>query len=605
MQPNSTYIVEVRGVDEDGQVGPWSAQFSFETVVDEMPPADVTGLTAVNDGSNFIAEWNAVTTNADGSALEDLRDYLVTVTAGAEEAKFGTPDTKFFFDYVRNKNSFTSPQPSVTFNVQARDRVGNLSNSVTASATKPVPDAPVLAATAKRNGVELIWTAVEDDLDRYEIWKNGAYYASVGQGTLIYTDTDVGAGSQAYVVRAYDRFEQYGASNQVLEAEVALDLQADLIAPKPPTAATYTDSAIAGTADSLAVLGWSAPVQDTDDTSYTDQEMFEIRYRTDPARAWQFVSVPDDRLDGSTPQDFEYELTVPQGETLYWSVRAVDRAGNNSTWLESTNDIVLDDSPPEQPFLPSVAGNTMTLQVTHNLLDAVSASLGPNVTDMDIYVGTTDVYGNMTRATRVPVATLIAMGLPLVVSLPYPVTESSVDRFVRVVAVSRAGVESVPSAAAPVTIELVQSINIEDATITDAKIANLSASKLTAGSAFISNLLVQSTLSVSPGGLIKSDNYDFSTRTGWAVDDGNLYLFDGEIDASLVTVQDEANLVDYGFSMFSYIGYWYDEYMHTSDADIIASITSVWSRYGKNALRVQTLAAGTKQVWLFPDPAVV
>lgn len=92
--------------------------------------------------------------------------------------------------------------------------------------------------------------------------------------------------------------------------------------------------------------------------------------------------------------------------------------------------------------------------------------------------------------------------------------------------------------------------------------------------------------SVTPTGIIKSADYDYEQRKGWALDHGNLYLFDGEIKAELIDIQSEQNLIDYGYSTMMYPPEWYKVNVQFSGA-IEASLTSVWSRYGDNSLRLQ------------------
>jgi hypothetical protein len=607
LQPNSTYVVQLRGVDAYGNPGQWSTQFEFEAVQDHMPPAKVTGLTAAVQGSNFIFKWNQVLTNEDGSLLEDLRDYVVIITANGQTAQFATTDTSFVFFWTMNKAAFGNPQPALDVVVRARDRVGNLSIPAPINIVKPPPGEFFLIGTAKRLSVELQWTDSGDELDRYEVWKNVVKYTSVGDKTLTWTDNDVGEGAQTYFVRAVDRFEQFTDSNPVVEGEISLDLSFDRVPPKPPTNLTYTDTIIEGTANARATFGWAAPTQDADDSSYTDPEGFELRYRTSPTRPWNYVRIPDSRADGSVPTNYSWGADVPQGATVYWSVRAFDRSYNYSDWasMGTPPTAGVDSTPPPKPGVPVVAGSLQTLQITHNLRDASNNMLPVSVQQLEIHVSESGNFtpSDSTLVGTVPVNSLIRMGMPLVWSTPYPVSSANQSRYVRVVAVTSFPIKSTPSdVVGPRVIELVQAIHIEDATITNAKIHSVSAAKLTAGSAFVNDLEVKSTISVEAGGHISSSDFNYDARTGWSLDNGNLYMFDGEIDARLITLQQGANIIDHGYAMFSYPPEWYAINIDvSSNVNFFATLSPVWSRYGFNSLRLQNVSGASRIVYFSPD----
>ncbi|MCA1799855.1 MAG: fibronectin type III domain-containing protein [Actinobacteria bacterium] len=365
LQPNANYAIQIRGVNDDG-VGQWSSQLVFSTEVDQVAPNPVTALSVDVDGPDFLAKWTAPTTSADGSTIDDLRDYKVVIegsggAGGTETTEFYTTDTSFALPYTLNRNRFSNPKPTVQFTVQARDRVGNLSTAVSSSATNPAPDAPVLSSAAKRNGVELTWDDVFDDDGKvFEIHKNSLLYATVAPGTLIWTDTDVGEGGQNYLVRAIDLFGQATDSNTRFEGEITIEVDTDEIAPKPPTNAGFVDS-VTGP-EGFVTLSWDAPVQDTDNTSYTDQEGYEVRYRFATSRPWTYFRVPDLRVDGSTAENVEVDVdNVPAGVDFFWEVRAFDRSYNYSSWLISSDSVAADTTPPAVPTGLSVSGGLRTI----------------------------------------------------------------------------------------------------------------------------------------------------------------------------------------------------------------------------------------------------
>lgn len=363
LQANSTYAIQIRGVDSDGSAGQWSSQFRFLTVVDEVAPAPVVGLSVDVEGPDFVIDWTAPTTNEDGSQLDDLRDYKVSITAGGITKERFTLDEGFVLTFGLNRNLFVTPRPSISVNVQARDRVGNLSAPVIQTAVNPPPTAPSLIATAKRNAVELTWTdAFADDGHYYSVYKNLGEYARVAPDTLIWTDTDVGVGPQEYFIRAHDVFGQTADSNVATQAEVELEIFTDEIAPKPPTNLSLS-SELTGPGVVRAALSWVPPVEDTDNTSYTDNEGFELRYRFSVSRPWTYLRVPDLRMSPDTDSNpIEVDIdNLPAGETMSWEVRAFDRSLNYSTWASRSDTLALDNIPPDAPTGLSVSGGIRTI----------------------------------------------------------------------------------------------------------------------------------------------------------------------------------------------------------------------------------------------------
>lgn len=337
-------------------------------MLDTVAPAAVTGLAVAVQGRDFVVSWTAPTTNADGSTLDDLRDYEVSVEgsgAGTTPATevFYTTDSNFTIGYSLNRSFFVDPRPVVSVTVRARDRVGNLSAPANAVGTNPAPTAPVLVAVAKRNAVELTWTnAFDGDGQSYNIFKNSVEYARVSASTRIWTDTDVGSGSQSYYVQAEDAFGQTTNSNTEIQSELAIDTSTDTIAPKPPTALSLSSS-ISGPGESLVTLSWTPPIEDADNTSYTDNEGFEIRYRSDVGRPWVYEQLPDLRADPAVDTTtVQAEIpNVPSGITLSWEVRAFDRSRNYSTWATSSAAVAADTTPPAAPTGLAVDGGIRTI----------------------------------------------------------------------------------------------------------------------------------------------------------------------------------------------------------------------------------------------------
>ena len=160
LQANSEYVVQLRGIDDDGNPGRWSTQFRFESIIDEMPPAQVENLEVEVEGPHFNIKWDPVTTNEDGTDLDDLRDYVVIIHAqdsqgnDIDDVTYHTVDTSLNFTYSLNVAAFGGfGQPRIKAVVRARDRVGNLSIPAEDTAVNDPPGSFTVTAVAKRNAV--------------------------------------------------------------------------------------------------------------------------------------------------------------------------------------------------------------------------------------------------------------------------------------------------------------------------------------------------------------------------------------------------------------------------------------------------------------------
>lgn len=601
LQPGGEYNLQIRGINNEDGYGPWSPLFPFTAGLDIIAPSPVTNLNLNWDGLDLIITWDSPTTNEDGSPLQDLRDFVVTIT-GPSTRTFYTIDETFDFLYGLNRESFGTASADLSVTVVARDNVGNLSDPTSESVEKDPPDSPVLTATSKVNAIELSWDSVfDDDGKHYEIWKDGSQYTTVGTGTTIWTDTDVGEGDHEYFVRAVDWFGQSADSNTVTESQFDAGTEDD-VAPNAPDTLEYKNEEVSGR-EATATLSWSAPTDNVDATDYEDHEGFQVRWRTDGLQPWNYGIVPDERANGTDAGTADFQVTIDAGATLDWGVRAFDRYGNYSSWAVDQETAGEDNSPPETPSTPDVFGEKQAILVVHDLHDngGTPAPLTETVDHLDIYVGTTSGFtidpdpdtGN--KASTASVDSRIYMGTDLIHSFTYEGVEDANDLYVRVVAVTVTGAESPPSDSASVTVGLIEGVNILDATIDSAKINDLEAHKLIAGEGILNDLDVRSLLLIGENGAIESgewtgseleSTFDAGTRTGWKLDGQGLYIYEGTIDASLITLQQEANLIDHGYTMFSYFTDWYDDNL-TTHANMTAGTSDTWSRYGNYSLQLQ------------------
>lgn len=180
LAPNSTYNLQVRA-NEGGAVSEWSQLFTINISSDALAPSPPTGLSWVVDGTAFVGQWIAPTTNTDGSGLADFKDYQVTLFSSVlptEKVIYYTAATRFDFPYEINSSSFTAPRANVTIEVRARDVNGNMSTAATATVANPAPsNVAGLVVTGGQGTINSVWTNVADtDLKYYEV------YASMTSG---------------------------------------------------------------------------------------------------------------------------------------------------------------------------------------------------------------------------------------------------------------------------------------------------------------------------------------------------------------------------------------------------------------------------------------
>lgn len=139
----------------------WSPLLRFTTSADTTPPAAPTDLSVEVQGSSFLLNWTAPSTDANGEELKDFNDYSITVyptdnpAAAIEQT---TKSTSFEFTILQNRHFFGAPQGNLTFEVRARDLTYNRSTPATATgATTPPVAFNDLVATAGPRAIKLSW----------------------------------------------------------------------------------------------------------------------------------------------------------------------------------------------------------------------------------------------------------------------------------------------------------------------------------------------------------------------------------------------------------------------------------------------------------------
>ena len=295
----------------------------------------------------------------------------------------------------------------------------------------------------------------------------------------------------------------------------------------PWSTTNYVDDE--GAAKSRILVEWSDPTTNTDASTILDPGHIEVRWRRQGETSYQYTQVAWG-VGSLLIQD------LSPGITYEISVQAVDAYGNASGWpADQVVSASADTTPPSTPAAPTVAGNPLAIQVSHQLGRSTGGTfnLESDIDHLNVYVGTSSGFtpSASNKAGEIPAtASHLALGITVIGTFNIP---DSSPRYVKVTAVDRAGNESAPSAEATVTATLIDTQQINDLAVTTAKIADLAVSnakiadlaydKITAGTNTAS-------LTIGSGGSIASSNYSAGTA-------GFIINGDGSAEFNNVTVR--------------------------------------------------------------------
>lgn len=245
---------------------------------------------------------------------------------------------------------------------------------------------------------------------------------------------------------------------------------------------------------SRVLLSWNAP-NNTDGTTVLDGDHYEIQVHVDTdaiyPQTWSSISSTSWTDLGTWDQAFTPALSAWQtfyvawGESTYFlndlatgvgydvRIRLVDTAGNIGDWVDTTFVTSQDNIPPSTPAAATVAGSRIAVQVTHELGKATGGTynLEQDLAHLEIHV---DYEPHFTPSADTLKGTVIANQGMITAQIPAVVTvqvDETSTRYVRVIAVDRAGNKSLASEAASATALLID----------DAHISDLTVSKVTAG----------------------------------------------------------------------------------------------------------------------------
>lgn len=590
LEPGQNYIFQARSKTPTGATSAWSTSFKCLTASDTTAPNPITALSWTVNGSSFIGTWTKPTTDSNGKPLKDFNGYQITVTADSVSKIYIVNQERFDFSFDQNVAAFAGAEPTVAISIKVRDRVGNLSTAVTASATNSIPaDVTGLTATGIPEAISLAWDAtVETDFKTYELYMSTVSAGfSPGPATLISRTTSpsfvlptVNQVIHYFKLRQLDMFNQpsvtYAAANAIPELSTGIDITP----PDDPTSVVVSSTVGANGFSDIAV-SWGA-------VTSTNLAGYVVRYSLDEI-AWKYVAVPSDQT-GATISNLLVNTPYYVAVAAISYVNAYSDFVNAGTYPITT---AQDTTAPSKPSAPTVSIGTLSAQVSHAMTKDAGGNLEADVDHLEVHSSITTGF-TTSDATRRGTIDVTIQGITVSAVFPYVPTDSITQVYWRVIAVDRAGNKSTASNQTTGLPGLIEGQNVTDATITNAKINDLSAAKLTAGTAFINNLSIQSELTVNAaGGKLKSNNYDVGAQTGWQLDQSGLVIYDGSIAAKSLLLQDSANIVPAVFADFEFSSDYYHDsgnvgnttQLTTTSGMLLQVVTSGY-KTGKQALRL-------------------
>ncbi len=605
LQPGQKYYVQVRAKKKNDPeiISQWSKPFAFTTTNDLVAPKPVTNLDLTSEGSSFVAKWDAPTQNADNSTLKDLKGYnIVFVNADNPTEKSNpifTSEKSFTLTFDQNVSLFGAPRGHLTLEVKAVDLIGNESTKVSDTAQNPVPaNVTNLAAEPLLEAISVTWDAnPESDIHHYELFVSTAgsgytpgpatrRYAGPNTAFLITSSNPV----PHYIkVVAVDIFGQPSAVPSLVVETPRTTTTVDNTPPGPPTGITV--ASITDGVSSAVKLGWTAPAD-------VDIDHYVIRYGVNTTE-WAYISAPADVAEALI-------RNLKSNTAYYIGIKTVDFNANSSNWVNAGSypyTTAADTTPPNKPSAPDVATSVLKAQITHDMQDDTATNLAADTEYIEVYADTTAGF-TCQPGNQVDKIKTAGVGVSVSTLVTYP---TATNLYWKVIAVDTSGNKSVASDATLGTPSLISNAYIENATITDAKIANLSATKLVAGTAFINDLFIRSNLTIdNASGAILSDDYNAGAKTGWKIDRNGIVIYEGSIKASALEIQDSQNIIAPPFADFEFNDEWY--FNSTNDANTLNMYTNTAStkfakvlsgnKYGTQHLKMYN-TTGAANNWFY------
>jgi hypothetical protein len=265
----------------------------------------------------------------------------------------------------------------------------------------------------------------------------------------------------------------------------------------PFTGAAYLDNR--GFTRARTILSWNAP-NNVDGSTVLDGDHYDIRWAIDtdmiypatwsqvsqirwqdmqvwkqpfaaPSTQWQYMTVAWDHTTAEL-------LDLSPGVGYDVQIRGVDSTGNTGAWSATTTFVATSDNiPPSTPAAPSVAGSRIAVQITHTLGKSSGGTynLEADLDHLEVHVSYEPTF---TPSTSTLLGKAVANAGMMQAQIPVVFTvqvEETSARYVRVIAVDKAGNKSGPSDAATATALLIDDAHISDLTVTKVTAGTISA----------------------------------------------------------------------------------------------------------------------------------
>ncbi len=332
LKPATQYRYRIRAVDGAGNISAYSSEVTVTTTnsaIDTEPPSIPTGLTGTAESAQDIfLQWNPSTDNKgvasyevyqniSGGPFGDSHYLLKTVTA---------PMVSTHVTEDKDGNAL-APATEYHFSVRAVDTSDNKSNfsaaatvttpDVANDTTPPSPPENLHFAEVRSFHIVITFDAAVDNsggsgIRQYHIYKNSSLVADIS--TTSYEDMDVVENqSYSYYVVAEDFAGNLSDPTDTITTTVPVE---DLVAPSTPSGLN------ADISSTEVTLNWNMSVDDESGVDY-----YEI-YRTYSSTPFKGKAIPI----ATTPFTSWTDTTVVAGSSYQYKVRALDRAGNASSF---------------------------------------------------------------------------------------------------------------------------------------------------------------------------------------------------------------------------------------------------------------------------------
>lgn len=622
--PGANYSVQINAQDGT-DISPWSQLINVTTVSDTLSPSPVTSLAGVVNGTSYIVNWAAPTTNTDSTQLNDLDHYKINVSNGSISFNYTTPAVIFTYTIDQNRKDFTTLQSSLIFTVYAVDTTGNLSASTSTTVSLAAPGAVTgLTAVSLLDSIGVTYTAPVGGttVDHYNI------YLSTDGGTtwhLNYTgnSTNVTIADTNYVTTnvAVDTVNVFGAATRTIYGSTVTPRSSTAIDTTPPTP---PDTVILVEATNNGDLSGSTrqiTVSWTKITIETDLAGFLVQYRASGTTPWTYINIADNTIRSTVIAGL-----LPNTQ-YYVAVSAYDFNNNQSTYTHDGSNFPIttgvDSTAPNTPSAPVAVGTTTydKIQVSCDGKDSGGTILAR---DMDFYEVYVDVSSTITPiktgSTSNYLGNIEAAATPLGSSTPIPAngtfsyapkrssdsdTSTTITYWCAVIAVDVNGNRSALSATSSVSLGLITNLNVGFAVITDANIQNLTVTKLTAGTGLVNSFTVLSTLTLGAsgtGGTIVSGDWVSLTSGFKLSSNGSSSSFEvnnGTISAKALALQNGENIMPPQYADFEFVPTFYTTGGGiTADASVAVTIDAATFKYNSQALKLVNSSGATAGAYL-------